>query len=267
MRTIFGIVILCISCWTTAFAKDVCYQNLGSSHLICTVGTVSNINYSGDVSLNGTTVTGNTSVSGDLDANGASLNTVSVRGDGSLTNTLVSHQASFSGNLKTSENTQCQSDLHVAGNLNSINSNFNTVSISGDLVATGSRFSSFEISGDARVTDSRFLQLGVIRGDLTANDSLFSQTLDVKGNVFATNVDFQDELTIVSNKAVFKNSRTKLITDTFNSDIEKNIYLQDSTSVNGSIIFQYGVANNNIVHRISGSSITGQVTNGIIADQ
>lgn len=255
-----------INAW--AVGKGVCYPSPGGgSRLICRAGTMPNIGYTGDVSLYGTIVLGETGVNGDLRARGATLNTVSVKGEGNFSNTTASHQTYFSGNLKTSDNTQIQGPITVSGGLSASQSNFNVVSVQGDLTVVQSSFLQLGVEGDVNATETKFLESTEIKGRLTAIDSLFLKSTEVWGDVFVTSSNFENELTLMTDKAVFKHTSTQSIIDRLDDQKEKNIYLQDGTVVNGSIIFKYGIAQHNIVHRLSGSSIAGEVINGVIKDQ
>ena len=257
--------IFSISVW--ALEKGVCYPAPGGgSRLICRAGTMPNISYTGDVGLYGTIVLGETAVNGDLRAKGATLNTVVVRGEGSFSNTTASHQVNFSGNLKTNDNTQIQGHITVAGGLSASQSNFNVASVQGDLTAVQSSFLQLGVDGDVNATETKFLDSTEIKGRLTAIDSLFLKATEVWGDVLVSSSDFENELTLMTDKAVFKRTSTQSVINKLDDQKEKNIYLQDGTVVNGSIIFKYGIAQHNIVHRLSGSIITGEVINGVVKD-
>jgi len=177
---------------TSTQAASVCSRQDGEMH--CGAGTVESIDYTGDVILDGTTITGRLKTLGDLTAKNANINHINIIGD-----------ADISGS-------QIIGSTIVVGDIHSKKTKFNdTVKITGD-----SQFSDCEFQanstfiGDMATAQTYFradVTLSTLRSQFTHSmlkdivvkkqDPNVKQVIDLRDRSLASNIKFSSNKGIV----------------------------------------------------------------------
>jgi hypothetical protein len=163
------IAIATVSTSLNAFA-DVCVEQHGTMH--CTSGTVNEINYTGIVDLDGTTVTGVFKVLGNADIQDGHLTTMYVRGVTHLEDSNVRNSMEIIGNL-SAKKSEITGTTKIVGDLNGRNLTFGN---------------NTNIVGTINCDQCVFKQDALLIGDVTLNNSQIqtSLLLNAKNSLFST---------------------------------------------------------------------------------
>jgi cytoskeletal protein CcmA (bactofilin family) len=111
-KILVGVIVLII--WANTYANNVCGGYFGI--LTCGNGEVDNINFLGDVHMEGTRVLDKTRILGMLDANYSHFKFLNLRGEISLRKTEVDADAVLTGYVKATE-VHFYASLDLRGNL------------------------------------------------------------------------------------------------------------------------------------------------------
>lgn len=205
---------------SNVFADDCNYGKVTLPSVLCY----------GSAELDGTTVTGDTSVFESMVATNANLGYLSMFGDAVLKETVVNNYAAIDGNVKLESSTLKDS---------------------------------FATKGNAEVNNSYFTKIANIQGGLTSANSQFKDVVSVNGPFSAMGSKFYDKIFIVTNKEVIVDS-SSLGSDItiFNSAATPFLFLSSASVVAGNVIFQ---GNFGFVVATGGSKVIGQIINGALA--
>lgn len=219
---------------------------------------------SGRGTLNGSTISGNYSVSGSASINDTHIDALSVSGSANVTNSALS-SARISGSAEM-QRTKIAGTLSVSGSTQLISVDIGgNISISGSLdMSGGSIKKGGRVSGSANLSDLTVEQPLYVSGQLVAHDTHFDDiTLSaekahltggsVQSILFTKNENQNDSSVMTFINGVFNIFR--------NHPAQQKLYLQD-VDLQGTITFESGTG---LVYTNDPRALEGKVTGGTVS--